>query len=62
MRLNEGYRFAMSLQEIADVMGITKQRVDQLEKSALRKLRASGLFEEWVDWEAHLKRTYFDGV
>lgn len=41
----------MTLQEIADKLGISKQRVDQIEKSALKKLRNPKLKELWENIE-----------
>ena len=34
-----GYGVTHSLQEIADLMGITRERVRQIEKSAMAKIR-----------------------
>lgn len=39
----------MTLQEVADKLGITRQRVEQLEKRALKKLRHPSLKQKWMD-------------
>ena len=44
----------MTLQEIADVLGISKQRVHRIEQSAIRKASAildkyGYTFEEWIN-------------
>lgn len=38
----------MTCQEIAEVLGISRQSVDQIEKKALRKLRNQGKLEEFL--------------
>jgi transcriptional regulator with XRE-family HTH domain len=42
---NEG----MTLQQIADKLGISKQRVQQIEARAMEKLRSPSLTKKWQD-------------
>lgn len=41
---------AMSRSEVAAALGISRVRVQQLEQSALKKLRNSGLLDGWRDY------------
>lgn len=38
-----------SAEEVGIILGLTRQRVSQIEKSALLKIR-QGLLEFWKDW------------
>jgi len=51
-RTAEGLRYqrgAMTLQEVADLLGITRQRVQQIETLALKKLKI-GLMADPLFW------------
>lgn len=51
---------AMSLDEIAAVMGTSRQRVHQIEQSALKKLRESGVLDDWMDFLRKREMGYGD--
>ena len=53
---SEVYRFAMTLQEVAEVLGVSRQAVEQMERRALRKIRDAGLLSEWEDHDVRSKR------
>jgi DNA-directed RNA polymerase sigma subunit (sigma70/sigma32) len=38
----------MTYQEIADILGLTRERIRQLEKQALRRLREGGPLLAWA--------------
>lgn len=46
---NDAYQPEMTLQEIANVLGISKQRAEQIEKRALQKLRDPKIRDKWIN-------------
>ena len=42
-------RYGMSQREVAEALGISRQRVVQIEHQALWKIRKSGLMDKFVD-------------
>jgi hypothetical protein len=42
--------YACSLDDVAAELEITRQAAQQLEISALRKLREGGVLDEWLGW------------
>jgi hypothetical protein len=42
--------YACSLDDVAEELEITRQAAQQLEISALRKLREGGVLDEWLGW------------
>jgi len=42
-------RHGMTQREVADALGISRQRVVQIEHKALWKLRRSGLLDKFID-------------
>ena len=46
----------MTFQEIGDILGISKQRVERIEKSALKKLRANPKAKEILETFQEIER------
>lgn len=42
--------YACTLDDVAEALGITRQGAQQLEISALRKLREAGVLDDWWEW------------
>lgn len=59
MPLPFDYQYHMTYQEIADELGISRQRVKQIEEAALRKLRDRlALHQHYVDHINSNSRSY----